>query len=70
MQKLKEYFDKGVRSTRSKESRYYEYHILKARQNNDKKLIRKLISDRSRALATNFGSDELKRLVYIRYADD
>jgi hypothetical protein len=70
MQKLKADFDQGVRSTRSKESRYYEYHILKARQNNDKTLVRKLISERSRAPATDFGSDELKRLVYVRYADD
>lgn len=70
MQKLKVDFDQGARSTRSKESRYYEYHILKARKSNDKKLIRKLISERSRAPATDFGSDEMKRLVYVRYADD
>lgn len=70
MQKLKADFDQGARSTRSKESRFYEYHILKARQNNDKKRVRKLISERSRAPATDFGSDELKRLVYVRYADD
>jgi retron-type reverse transcriptase len=65
---LKESFDKG--HTRSKESRYFEYHILKARKDNNKKLMRELIAKRSKTPSIEFGSEEFKRLIYVRYADD
>lgn len=67
---LKENFDKGIRAPRSKESRYFEYHILKARKEGDLNRMRKLIAERSLAPSIDFGSDSFKRLVYVRYADD
>lgn len=67
---LKLDFDKGTKSPMSKSSRYYEYHILKARKENDKLLFRKLIAERSASPAANFESDTFKRMVYVRYADD
>lgn len=67
---LKKSFDKGDRAPRTKESRYFEYHILKARKDNNKKLIRKLVAKRSKTPSIEFGSKEFKRLIYVRYADD
>lgn len=67
---LKEIFDKGDRAPRTKISRYYEYHILKARKNNNKKLVRELIAKRSKTPSIEFGSEDFKRLTYVRYADD
>jgi hypothetical protein len=67
---LKENFDKGDRAPRTKISRYFEYHILKARKANNKKLVRELIAKRSKTPSIEFGSEEFKRLTYVRYADD
>lgn len=67
---LKEGFDKGSKAPRSKESRFYEYHILKARKEGDILKMRRLIAERSMAPAIDFGSDTYKKLVYVRYADD
>lgn len=67
---LKSSFDKGSKAPRSKASRYYEYHILKARQEGNTEEMRKLIAERSSAPSIDFGSSEFKRLVYVRYADD
>ena len=99
---LKKSYDKGDRSTRTRESRYFEYHISKAVKEGDKRggpstvncgggikegarppflvsgaptrLIgwvgAPLIAQRSTVLATDFGSDDFRRLEYTRYADD
>lgn len=67
---LKDGFDKGSRAPRSTESRYFEYHILKARKAGDILKMRKLIAERSLAPSIDFGSDSFKRLTYVRYADD
>ena len=67
---LKKEFDKGKKAPRSKESRYFEYHILKARKEGNHPLMRKLIAERSQAPAIDFGSESFKRLAYVRYADD
>jgi hypothetical protein len=67
---LKKDFDKGDKAIRTKESRYYEYHVLKARKAGDKALMRKHIAERSQFRAIDFGNDGFKRLSYIRYADD
>lgn len=67
---MKSDFDKGERAPRSKISRYYEYHILKGRNERNKKLMRELIAQRSKSPSIDFASDEYKRLSYVRYADD
>lgn len=67
---LKSSFDKGNKAPRSKASRYYEYHILKARKYGNMEQMRKLIAERSSEPSIDFGSNEFKRLVYVRYADD
>ena len=67
---LKEQFDTGGKAPRSKLSRYYEYHILKARKEGNMQRMRKLIAERSLHPSIEFGSSEFKRLVYVRYADD
>lgn len=67
---LKSKFDRGIRAPRSKMSRFYEYHILKARKDGDFSRTQKLIADRSNTPSIDFGSDDFKRLVYVRYADD
>jgi len=67
---LKKDFDKGDRAIRSTQSRYYEYHILKAREGRDFELERRLTAERSMAPAIDYDSDSYKRLVYVRYADD
>ena len=67
---LKNDFDCGAKAPRSKASRYYEYHILKARKEGDIVRMRKLISERSKVVSIDFGSENFKRLVYVRYADD
>ena len=67
---IKSNFDKGDRAPRSKISRYYEYHILKARDEASKKILRKLIAKRSKSSSIDFGSEDFKRLAYVRYADD
>jgi retron-type reverse transcriptase len=63
-------FDKGTRAPRTKVSRYYEYHILKARKEGNTEQMRKLIAERSKTPTIDFGSEEFKRLAYVRYADD
>jgi retron-type reverse transcriptase len=68
--KLKQIFDKGVRAPRSKESRYFEYHINKARKEGNFVLERQLIAQITEVPATDFGSVSYKRLCYVRYADD
>lgn len=67
---LKGDFDKGTRAPRTKISRYYEYHILKARKEGNTEQMRKLIAERSKTPTIDFGSEEFKRLAYVRYADD
>nr|AAB95256.1 RT-like protein [Venturia inaequalis] len=67
---LKRDFDKGTRAPRSKSSRYYEYHTLKARKAGDTLQLQKLIAERSQNPSIDFGSESFKRLVYVRYADD
>lgn len=67
---LKEDFDVGIKAPRSKASRYYEYHVLKARKEGNTQVMRKLIAERSNQPSIDFGSKEYKRLVYVRYADD
>ena len=67
---LKENFDKGTRAPRSKDSRFFEYHILKARKEGNPQLMRKLIAERSLSPSIDFGSDSFKKLAYVRYADD
>lgn len=67
---LKENFDLGKKAPRSKASRYYEYHILKARKEGNLNQMRKLIAERSMEPSIDFGSSDFKRLVYVRYADD
>lgn len=67
---LKKDFDRGTKAPRSKESRYYEYHISKARKDGDHPRMQKLIAERSLAPSIDFGSDSFKRLAYVRYADD
>lgn len=70
MMSLKTEFEKGDRAPRSKSSRYYEYDILKARQDNDITLMRKLMAERSMHPSIDFGSEDHKKLSYVRYADD
>jgi group II intron reverse transcriptase/maturase len=67
---IKESFDKGNRAPRTKSSRYFEYHILKARKAGDNQAMRKLIAQRSLSPSIDFKSEEFKRLTYVRYADD
>jgi hypothetical protein len=67
---LKESFDKGDRAIRTKQTRYFEYHIVKARKDKAKKLMRELIAKRSKTPSIEFGSEDFKRLIYVRYADD
>lgn len=67
---LKAEFDKGDRAPRSKSSRYYEYHILKARKEDNIPLMRKLMAERSQNASIDFGSTEYRKLSYVRYADD
>lgn len=67
---LKKEFDVGIKAPRSKASRYYEYHILKARKEGNLQVMRKLIAERSNQPSIDFGSKEYKKLVYVRYADD
>ena len=67
---LKSNFDRGDRAPRTKTSRYYEYQILKARKDNNKKLVRELIAQRSKNPSIEYGSNDFKRLVYVRWADD
>lgn len=67
---MKKDFDKGIRAPRTKISRYYEYHILKARRQDKTEQMRKLIAERSLTPTIDFASGEFKRLVYVRYADD
>lgn len=70
MEDLKKKFDKGDRAPRTQSSRYYEYHILKARKAQDSVLLRKLIAERAKTPSIDYGSEEYKRLSYVRYADD
>jgi retron-type reverse transcriptase len=44
---LQDKFNKGKRAPRTKISRFFEYHILKARKDNDNRTMRKLIAERS-----------------------
>jgi hypothetical protein len=67
---LKSDFDKGDRAPRTKVSRYFEYHIMKARKAGDTLQLQKLIAARSKNPSINFGSDDFKRLAYVRYGDD
>lgn len=67
---LKEDFDKGSKAPRTKISRYFEYHILKARKEGNHEQLQKLIAERSLSPAVDFCSESFKRLVYVRYADD
>lgn len=67
---LKGVFDKGTRAPRTIESRSNEYHILKARKEGNTEQMRKLIAERSKTPSIDFGSEEYKRLAYVRYADD
>ena len=67
---LKKSYDKGERSSRTKESRYFEYHISKAVSRGDKKEVRRLVAQRSTLPSIDYGSDKFRRLDYERYADD
>lgn len=67
---LKSKFDQGDRAPRTKISKYYEYHILKARKDNNNKLVRELIAQRSKTPSIDYGSNDFKRLTYIRCAND
>jgi len=69
---IKNDFDKGDRApqARTKASRYYEYHILKARKEKNIEQMRKLIAERAKHESIEFGSTDYKRLSYVRYADD
>nr|YP_010391192.1 hypothetical protein NDA36_mgp37 [Fusarium vorosii]QID45199.1 Reverse transcriptase (RNA-dependent DNA polymerase) [Fusarium graminearum]UPX02618.1 hypothetical protein [Fusarium vorosii]DAC73639.1 TPA_asm: hypothetical protein [Fusarium graminearum] len=67
---LKKEFDLGSKAPRSKASRYYEYHILKARKEGNNQLMRKLMAERSSSPSIDFSSPGFKRLSYVRYADD
>lgn len=67
---LKHGFDKGNKAPRTKQSRYFEYHIQKARKEGDLNKMQKLIAETSLTPAIDFGSQHFKRLVYTRYADD
>jgi len=70
VENLKINFDKGIRPKRTKESRFYEYHILKARESGNQKLGQELIVERSKNPAIDYFDSEYKRLCYVRYADD
>ena len=67
---LKNDFDLGTKARRTKISRYYEYHIQKARQNKDFNFSAKLIADRSNTPAIDYHDPNFKKLMYVRYADD
>jgi retron-type reverse transcriptase len=65
---LKKEFDKGKDAQRTKESRYYEYQISRARiaKNFDK--VKELIKLRNKNHAS--ADPNFRRLLYVRYADD
>lgn len=67
---LKEEFDKGTRSPRSKMSRNIEYRINKAKLVGDTCLIKELIKERNQISASDFYDPNYKNMAYVRYADD
>lgn len=67
---MKKDFSKGIRAPITNISRYYSYHIVKARRKGKTEQMRKLIAERSKTPRIDFASGEFKRLVYVRYADD
>jgi hypothetical protein len=67
---LKKKFDKGTKSARTVECRWFEYHIWKARKDGDLERARKLTIERSLTPAMDYNDPNFKKLMYVRYADD
>jgi retron-type reverse transcriptase len=67
---LKEKFDIGTRSPRSKTSRNIEYRVNQAKVAGDINLIKKLIKERNKISASDFYDSKYKNMAYVRYADD
>jgi retron-type reverse transcriptase len=67
---LKEEFDIGTHSPRSKISRKLEYRVYKAKVAGDTNLIKKLIKERNKISASDFYDSKYKNIAYVRYADD
>lgn len=69
-QALLSQWNRGVKKRRNPEGRHYEYLIHKARKNNDRALLEKLIVERRDIPSKDVTDPEFRRLRYVRYADD
>jgi len=68
--KLKNDFDIGNKSPRTKQSRNIEYQIKKAREIKDINKYKELIKFRNTYPALDFSNPSYKQLAYVRYGDD
>lgn len=67
---LKNKFDKGVKPQRNPIARFYEGKIARAKQKGDMELVRSLSLNARKHRYMLFEDPNLRRLMYIRYADD
>ena len=67
---IKENFDKGNRSPRSKKSRNIEYRIKKAKLTGDIALIKEIEKERNTIPGSDFNDPSYKNIAYVRYAND
>jgi retron-type reverse transcriptase len=67
---LKDDFDRGTKSGRTKVFRTKENLLRKAKKSQNPKVIRKAILEMRSVTATDFHDPKYRRIVYVRYADD
>jgi group II intron reverse transcriptase/maturase len=67
---LKEIFDKGEKPQINPIARYYEGKIARAKAKGNMKLVHDLSMEARRHSFMNFEDPNLRRLMYLRYADD
>jgi group II intron reverse transcriptase/maturase len=67
---LKNKFDKGVKPQRNPIASFYERKIARAKQKGDRELVRSLSLNAIKHSYMLFEDPNLRRLMYIRYADD
>ena len=70
VESLAKEFNKGYRSSTSKNSRSFEYQISKYRKAGDFTKVKELIKLRNSSSSINTHDPDFKKLDYVRYADD
>lgn len=70
IESLKEGFDKGKKSSLSREAGKFHMRIHRAKAKGDMLLVNKLAKEARKFPSANFEDPTFKKLSYIRYADD